>query len=316
MSEHFQPINVLLKEEFDARLSDEVLPFGVPFLDTVLGGILPTDLVLIGAPTGRGKSELAVDIAFNAASNEFKRVHVFALEAERFEVHRRMKYKIIAQRYYEEGGTESLNYQSWRLQEYPQLLKYEQYADQLLSARCANLSVYYRDSSFDIDKFSEIFSTLQGQSSLVLLDHLGYLDINGENENKAYGDIMKKIKDLTQLYNIPVVAIAHLRKTDKKQKTLLSSIDDFHGTSNLVKIATRVVVLGNGGMSADGKPITYMRVLKNRLGGERLHVVGKTLYDTKKNCYIGKVKYGFLNADETEWTEFDKGFEPHWLVPK
>jgi hypothetical protein len=57
-------------------------------------------------------------------------------------------------------------------------------------------------------------------------------------------------------------------------------------------------------------------VVKNRLGGERLHVVGRLLYNTKLNAYHGDVQYGYLNKDETEWIPFDKGFEPHWLVPK
>jgi replicative DNA helicase len=211
MDEIFTPINVVSKEEFHERIEEEIIPYGIPFLDTVLDGILPTDLVLIGAATGRGKSELAVDIALKACQR-LEPVHMFALEAEKYEVHRRLKYKIIAQKYYEDGGKESINYQAWRANKLPDLLRYEEFANKKLALECQTLNVFYRDTEFDIFKFEKIFSSLEGKSSLVILDHLGYVDVHTENENKAYGDIMKKIKDLSQLHKIPVVAVAHLRK--------------------------------------------------------------------------------------------------------
>src|SRR5207302_723892 len=74
---------------------ERLLTFGVEFLDLMLGGIALFDLILIGAKTNRGKTELATIIAtMNAARG--KRVHYIALEAEDIEIERRTKYKLLA----------------------------------------------------------------------------------------------------------------------------------------------------------------------------------------------------------------------------
>ncbi|HND85068.1 MAG TPA: DnaB-like helicase C-terminal domain-containing protein, partial [Pseudobdellovibrionaceae bacterium] len=40
-----------------------LIPFGISFLDGALDGILPNDLILIGAATGAGKTTLATQLA-------------------------------------------------------------------------------------------------------------------------------------------------------------------------------------------------------------------------------------------------------------
>jgi replicative DNA helicase len=70
------------------------LTFGVQFLDEAVGGIYSNDLVLYGAKTGIGKTQLATITAMANAANG-KRVHFFALEAEQHEIERRIKYQIL-----------------------------------------------------------------------------------------------------------------------------------------------------------------------------------------------------------------------------
>src|SRR3954469_17207692 len=72
------------------------LRFHVSFLDDCIRGILPNDLVLLGAPSGVGKTDLALHIATSNA-REGKRVTYLALEAEPRELERRTKFRIMSE---------------------------------------------------------------------------------------------------------------------------------------------------------------------------------------------------------------------------
>jgi replicative DNA helicase len=306
-------------EERSERVMDisRVISFGIPFMDTVLGGILPTDLVLIGAATGKGKTELATTCALNACMN-LKKVHFFALEAETNEIERRMKYKVIAEKYRKDGGKEYINYQDWRLGRLDFLVDYENYASDVVG-RLDNLFTFYRDTDFDIEMFAKIFSTLKGKSQLVIVDHLQYFDFDVENENAAIYRIMKRMKDLTQLHRIPIILNAHMRKATQaaKEKPLIPSADDFMGTGHITKIATRSIIMAPGGMISEDESVCYFRAVKNRLDGARLEVIGKAIYNSTRNMFIDeKIKFGKLVNNDKAFQAFDHGFEPQWVVNK
>lgn len=75
-------------------------PFHVGFLDDIAIGLLETDLVVLGAPTGKGKTTLAAIFAQNAAKSG-SRVHYFALEAHDGEIEQRMLFRIMSRRLWE-----------------------------------------------------------------------------------------------------------------------------------------------------------------------------------------------------------------------
>ena len=79
LKENLSKFSEGIKNEREERLKNakENLSFGVPFLDDSLGGIYKNDLILFGAKTGIGKTQLATLVAKkNAGLN--KRVHFFA----------------------------------------------------------------------------------------------------------------------------------------------------------------------------------------------------------------------------------------------
>ena len=73
--------------------------FGISFLDDALRGIYPSDLNVIAASTGFGKTELATLIAHE--NLEKKQVLLIALEASYLELQRRIKYRYIAKHFFE-----------------------------------------------------------------------------------------------------------------------------------------------------------------------------------------------------------------------
>ena len=108
-----------LKAEEEARMLFRTgrLSYGISFVDDVTGGIFKNDLVIATSKTGIGKTEFATTVAqVNAIAG--KRVHYFALEADPQEVTRRIKYRMLANRFYDEIGRSTIlreypNYTSW-----------------------------------------------------------------------------------------------------------------------------------------------------------------------------------------------------------
>ncbi len=84
-----------IRPEVDGSFAQSMIPFGVQYLDRALSGIFPNDLIIVGAATGAGKSELATTIAIHNAELG-NRVAFFALEAHHGEIELRTKFKLYA----------------------------------------------------------------------------------------------------------------------------------------------------------------------------------------------------------------------------
>lgn len=307
----------MLHEERDrSGIALRLLPFGMRFLDRALRGIFPNDLILIGASPGIGKTELATSIA-RANLEIGKRVYFFALEAEPNEVERRIKYKFLAHLYYSEPGQKMpINYSDWYLGRYNSLLsKYDSDVESY-SKNFENLYTLYRSShEFNLDDLKKHVLSLSGKADLVIVDHIHYLDFDSPNENRALSEITKGIRDLALISGLPHVVIAHLRKTtgQQKEKKLIPSLDDFHGTSNLGKIATKAITIAPGQMLDPQRAVTYFRVAKCRMDGSATRYVGQTVFNISKNEYEDVWDVGRLSDDESTFLRLKDGDLPLWI---
>jgi replicative DNA helicase len=86
----FESLSVLLGQAYD-RLEylhehrGQILgvPTGLAHLDALLGGLQPSDLVILAARPSVGKTSMALNVAQHAAVHEAKKVAVFSLEMSR-----------------------------------------------------------------------------------------------------------------------------------------------------------------------------------------------------------------------------------------
>lgn len=198
------------------------LSFGVQFLDEALGGIYANDLIVYGAKSGIGKTQLATITAMENAKAG-KRVHYFALEAEPNEIERRIKYQLLAEVFFKTLRKDfphvNFNYLDWyygRLDE--ALGRFEPEIEATMTELFPTLWTEYRTGDFTAGDFERKFLAIQDQTDLVIIDHLHYFDFDDDNENRAIKAIVKKIRDLALLTGKPVILIAHLRKSDRRIK--------------------------------------------------------------------------------------------------
>lgn len=308
--------------EFDDQQQKRIIPYGISFLDRMLLGIFPDDLVLIGAPSGIGKSELANQIAINATMSG-KRVVPFALEATRGEWEVRAKFRLYMKAMIKDFGQSAIEtlsnytYLDFKSGGMKDLIRpYQDIVEHELQKLKA-ITVFYRGKDFGLHEFTRAFNSLDGKADLVIIDHLHYFDSTNENENKAFTEIMKKIRDLNQITGIPVVVIGHLRKPEaKKDRPIIGDLDSFHGTSNIVKIASTVILLAAGDQKSDHQFQTYFRVAKARGAGSASRYAGIGTFNTLVNEYESEFVLGKLIKNDKEFQVIRKDDAPKWYLAR
>ena len=309
---------VRLENEAELRKEDAkyLLSYGVKFLDEATGGIPRKGLVVIGAPTGVGKTQLISKIAEHNSARG-KRVTVLALEAEVGEIERRLKYKYVYSAARAANfDTRKWSFQDWMLDKLPESDQFDGLAQERARQQLANVSTLYRNhGDFGLPELVRTISRAARDSDLIILDHLNYVDIDGANENVEVKNIVKRLRDLVLNHCKPIIVVAHLRKAPGGQQSpVVPRLDDFHGTSDVVKISTTVITISRprdleyAGPIPDGYA-TYMRVSKQRLGGgERVWPVAITYF--RNGEYSDNYAIGELHNFDTEWYAMEK--TPYW----
>jgi len=290
------------------------LQFYVGFFDDCLRGILDHDLVLIGAPTGMGKTDLALNIGASNAMHG-KRVHYFALEAEPRELERRTKYAIISRELFrtQHVDRDRMNYTDWYLGELEVMCApFNTMADERVLEMLSGMQTYYRGARFTAEDLQKSIMAIYSRSQLIIVDHLHYVDSDDDNEARALGDTVKTIRDVSLRIGVPILLVAHLRKRDPRAKQLIATLDDFHGSSNVTKIATQVVAIERANCIESDKWYlcpTFLSVLKDRrAGAPRLSAV--CMFDQRTRSYEHRYRLGKISG--ADWEEISPHEVPRW----
>lgn len=296
-------------------LASRIVSYGVKFLDDATLGILPGDVVMVGAKTGVGKTALATIAALENCKRG-KRVHAFFLEAKEREIERRMKFQIIADLYYANGGRRDLRYLDWFTgRSDPETLRYEAEADRRLSQYASSLHTFYRYSSFTAADFVREADAVKGETDLIILDHLHFVDAEDDNENRAQKQIVKRISDWANKSLVPVMVVVHLRKTERRFDRLIPDTEDIHGSSDISKIATRVVMMAPAFDQPKDKPHlwpTYVALTKCREDGSLTRHVALCTYNARMNGYAREYELGRLTDMGQAFTPLTGQEEPSW----
>ena len=244
--------------------------FGIPYLDRELVGISRSDLVLIGARSGAGKSSLA-KIIYEA--NDKSKTALFSLENYDGDVEMSMlrkEYNIITDSHYDA--------RHWQMgvgvniDENALAMAMQNVREKLKDAFIFGRTPPGEDKkTWTIQTLSEkiIWCATHG-IELIIIDHLDYLDRDNPNEsdNSHITELMKAIRS-AQEEGAAVVAFSHLRKPlGKVDDLVVPNENEFIGSSNKVKQATQVVLFApaNEGDAERGYA-TWCCIRKNRNGG-------------------------------------------------
>jgi replicative DNA helicase len=318
---NFQSAISQLKYADDRRKETKnLLPLGIPYFDSAIGGILPDDLIIITARTGSGKTEIATLIT-QTALKLGKIVNFFALEAYKGEIESRIKFKLLANAFYSQKDFKHYgrtpNYHDWRRGTNDDLTeKFEPEVDEILSKQLVNLFTCYRETSFTPEDFEKEILKVRDfmEADLIILDHLHFFDFDSENENAAMKATVKRIRQISATIRKPIVMLAQLRKRDKSIKSIVPDSEEILGSSDIAKMAT--IILSTA--PAFDQPstqshlfATYLRVCKNRDDSSRTRYVGLGFFNIRDNSYQDEYRLGKLSIDESKFEELE-GEWPEW----
>lgn len=98
-------------------------------------------------------------------------------------------------------------------------------------------------------------------------------------------------------------------------RQLVPTKDDFHGSSDLVKIATQIITLAPASDIVDPPKWylapTFMTVLKDRRSGPS-PVTALTMYDKRTCRYEDEYTLGRLTKGRTAWEQVKLAERPSW----
>lgn len=294
---------------------NRLLRFGVPFLDNALLGIFPSDNILLGAPSGMGKTQLCCNIAL-ANIEDGKRVHYIPLEAEEYEIESRLKYQFFAESFFSDFNRPKIrmSFDIWMRGEHISICsRHEEWAHEMFEKSFPNLFLYQKQDKFTVLDLIQQVVLNADKTDLIIVDHVHYFDFDDDNENRAVKELAKTARTLTLEEQRPMILVAHLRKRDRGNEDLVAGMEEFHGSSDLYKIATKVITMAPGNPTADGNFETFFRIPKNRMNGGVSRYLGRCLFSPKKGRYESSYKIGWSNLTRRDgFAELDKSLYPEW----
>ena len=238
-NDHYISFGELLQEAEEERMTftpDKMLTYGDEIIDKHTLGIFPHDLVVIGADSWVGKSELAYNIAImNAKRN--KKALLFALEGNINEIAWRYTQRAIA-----ESG-EEISTPEFRVNVRPDI---HDMSEVVMWNACdegwtENLKIFNKTEAPTIEFIVEMIKATRDYFDVFVIDHLHYIEYSDKNtENAEISRAMRILQTTTWEVKKPIVLIWHLRKRNGKEDPTMY---DLHGSSNIPKEATTVLLL-------------------------------------------------------------------------
>jgi replicative DNA helicase len=235
--------------DFDLKdLTIKVLPCGFPSLDKAM--VFKQDrgeLIVIGARPSMGKSGLGFQIGTNIAKSG--KVHIFSLEMDHESVAARQMSAVMNRPldWVQKGGADS-----------PLGLTAK---ETLKGINC----IIDDTSGLNVNQIIERVKVQNKKSrtSLVLIDYLQLIDMDGENRALAVGKVSYALKALAKELRIPVVALSQLNRQSEFREGGRPQLSDLKESGSIEQDADVVLLIHR--LHTDREKATII-IAKNRNG--------------------------------------------------
>ena len=239
------------------------IPTGIRELDNTITGLNRSDLVIIGARPGMGKTSFALNIARHAAITAGKRVAFFSLEMSKEQLVQRMlcaEANIDSQR---------LRIGELRDEDWIQLI---QTADSLSAAQ-----IYIDDTAgitaMEMRSRARRLKAEHGLD-LIVVDYLqlmqgsGKRNLSGDRQQEV-SEISRSLKALARELNVPIIALSQLSRSVESRQVKRPMLSDLRESGSLEQDADIVMFLYREDYynpETENKNITELIVAKHRNG--------------------------------------------------
>lgn len=235
-------IDKVIKEETFVRLTKMTdpetaelfkgIPTGISALDKVITGLNKTDLIILGARPGMGKTSFALNIARNVAVNAKRTVCFFSLEMTRDQLAQRMLSN--------EASIESEKLRTGELTaaEWVNLAE--------AGKNLSKANIYFDETpGITVPEMKAKLNRIK-DLGLVVIDYLGLMRSAKKTENRVQevSDITRNLKAMAKELNVPVIACAQLsRGTEVKGKSHKPALADLRESGSIEQDADIVMFI-------------------------------------------------------------------------
>ena len=237
------------------------LSTGLSAIDRKISGLNKTDLILLAARPGMGKTALALNVALNVARSTEKTVAIFSLEmskeqigtrilsAEALVENKRLTSGILDESDWEKiaAAVVNLSRLDIRIDDNPLLTVAE------MNAKCRRLD----------------------NLGLVVIDYLQLMTSSGgrgrsnENRQQVVSDMSRMLKIMAKELNVPVLCLSQLSRANEKRDNKRPQLSDLRESGAIEQDADIVMFLYREGYydeETDNPDIAECIVAKNRHG--------------------------------------------------
>ena len=218
ISSDFSPIKELLNASFE-RISElhksgrdiTGVPSGFRELDRITAGFQPSNLLILAARPGMGKTSLALNVASHVAIREGLPVAIFSIEMSRDEVTQRLMCA--------EGKVDSSRLRTGKLaqDEWPRLTD--------ACSRLSTAPIYVDDTAgvtaLEIKAKTRRLKTRHPNLGLVIVDYLQLMSGGGRFDNRVteISHISRQLKLIARDMEVPVMALSQLSRAVEQRAT-------------------------------------------------------------------------------------------------
>ncbi len=238
------------------------VPTGIADLDEMISGLNKSDLIILAARPGMGKTSFALNITRHAALHASKRVAFFSLEMSKEQLVMRLlsSEALVASEKLRNG---KLSDGDWR--------KIASASDVLSKA-----DLFFDDSSgITVPEMKARLRRL-GHVDLVVIDYLQLMSGTGRTENRVQeiSQITRNMKIMAKEFNIPVLLLSQLARATEARQGHRPMLSDLRDSGSIEQDADIVMFLYRDDYYADQNPDdagadrneSEVIVMKNRHG--------------------------------------------------
>jgi len=235
------------------------VPTGFPKLDELTAGLQPSELIILAARPGMGKTTLALNIAAGAALNHQVPAAVFSLEMSRNEVAQRLLCS--------EAGVNGHRLRTGYLREddWPKLSR--------ALGRLSEAPIFIDDTpGISVMELRARARRLRSDHAigLVVVDYLQLMRTGGRTENRQQeiADITRALKALARELDVPVMALSQLSRAVEQRENRRPQLSDLRESGAIEQDADVVAFIYYGPESEQepGRDAAEIIVAKQRNG--------------------------------------------------
>jgi replicative DNA helicase len=236
------------------------VPTGFHDMDEVTGGLQPSDMIILAARPGTGKTSLALGIAHNAAMKG-KHVGVFSLEMGRDQLVQRLLAV--------ETGVDSQRLRLGYLTDDDWVLV----SDAI--GRLASMPIYIDDSAgLSVSELRAKARRLKAEVGvdMLIIDYIQLMQGTARkdgNRVQEVGEISRNVKLMARELNVPVIACAQLSRAVESRTKHVPMLSDLRESGSLEQDADMVMFIHREEMydeETEKRGIAEIHIAKHRNG--------------------------------------------------